>query len=109
MWLEVCAYLLRGALIIDNFCSVVYEADLDSTDRESGLEVSSFSVGPRTVSPVWEDVPAQIRLDPSVIFGSGFHPTTRLCLDSLVELLAMINRSRALYMAWGVWVLRNKK
>lgn len=65
--------------------SIIYQADLDYSDWEAGQEISSFSVGDLTVAPVWEHTPAQIRLDPSVIFGSGFHPSTRLCIETLLK------------------------
>jgi ribosomal protein L11 methyltransferase len=65
--------------------SLIYEADLDYHDWEAGHAISAFTVGDLTVAPVWDPAPADIRLDPSVIFGSGFHPTTRLCLEALLE------------------------
>ncbi|MCK9293441.1 MAG: 50S ribosomal protein L11 methyltransferase [Desulfobulbaceae bacterium] len=68
-------------------CNVVYQADLDYCDWEAGQFISSFTVGGITVSPVWEKGPADIRLDPSVIFGSGFHPTTRVCLETVINYL----------------------
>ncbi len=68
----------------DNNCSIIYQADLSYEDWEAGQQITTFSVGSFTVAPVWEKGPADIRLDPSVIFGSGFHPTTRTCL-SLVD------------------------
>lgn len=39
------------------------------------------------VVPEWEDIPdngrTALRLDPGLIFGSGSHPTTRMCLAAL--------------------------
>jgi len=67
---------------------LIYEADLDYTDWEAGREIEPFTVGGLTVAPVWEKTPADIRLDPSVIFGSGFHPSTRLCLEGLFKYTA---------------------
>lgn len=67
---------------------LIYEADLDYTDWEAGREIEPFTVGGLTVAPVWEKTPADIRLDPSVIFGSGFHPSTRLCLEGLLKFTA---------------------
>lgn len=67
----------------EHHCQVIYQADLDYTDWESGQEIRPFSLGGLTVAPVWETGPADIRLDPSVIFGTGFHPSTRLCLETL--------------------------
>lgn len=62
---------------------VIYQADLDYADWEAGQDITAFSLGGLTVAPVWEEGPADIRLDPSVIFGTGFHPSTRLCLETL--------------------------
>ncbi len=62
---------------------VIYQADLDYADWEAGQDITTFSVAGLTVAPVWESGPADIRLDPSVIFGTGFHPSTRLCLETL--------------------------
>ncbi len=86
--------------------TVLYEAKLNYQDWEAGLDITSFSVPPLVVSPLWEEhlleeqthgkekktevnnakqIP--IRLDPSVIFGSGFHPTTRLCLQTIADIM----------------------
>jgi len=68
---------------------IIYQADLDYRDWEAGTVIGRFSTKTLTVCPVWEYIAdrepdtAQILLDPSVIFGSGFHATTRLCLETL--------------------------
>jgi ribosomal protein L11 methyltransferase len=69
-----------------NSCSVVYEANMDYRDWENGSEIFPFCVGPLRIAPVWDGAEADIVLDPSVIFGNGFHSTTRLCLESLTDL-----------------------
>ncbi len=66
-------------------CNIIYQADLDYIDWESGQDISAFTVDGLTVAPVWETGPADIHLDPSIIFGSGFHPTTRACLQTLLQ------------------------
>ena len=66
-------------------CRLFYQADLDYADWEMGREVVPFTVGPLTIAPVWDPGEADIRIDPSVVFGNGFHPSTRLCLQSLVN------------------------
>ena len=68
--------------------SLIYQADLDYQDWEAGHAIAPFSVDGLTVAPVWAAGKADIHLDPSVIFGSGFHPTTRLCLEILLKYLA---------------------
>ncbi len=71
----------------DNNCQLAYEADLSYKDWEAGHDITSFDAAGMTISPVWETGPADIRLDPSVIFGSGFHPTTRTCLELIMKYL----------------------
>ena len=66
-------------------CNLFYQADIDYKDWEMGLEVVPFSVGPLTVAPAWDAGEADIKIDPSVVFGNGFHPSTRLCLEALVR------------------------
>lgn len=66
-------------------CPLFYQADLDYADWEMGRDITPFSVGPLTVAPIWDQSEADIRIDPSVVFGNGFHPSTRLCLESLVN------------------------
>jgi ribosomal protein L11 methyltransferase len=75
-----------------NSCRLFYQADLDYDDWEMGREVVPFSVGPLTIAPVWNREPADIRIDPSVVFGNGFHPSTRLCLETLVSCRAKLSR-----------------
>ena len=72
-------------LCCQNSCRLFYQADLDYNDWEMGREVVPFTVGPLKVAPIWSSEPADIKIDPSVVFGNGFHPSTRLCLESLVN------------------------
>jgi ribosomal protein L11 methyltransferase len=66
-------------------CTVTYQADLDYTDWEAGREIAPFKVEDISIAPLWTPGNADILIDPSVIFGSGFHPSTRLCLETLVK------------------------
>lgn len=77
-----------------NEATILYEANLNYQDWEAGLDITTFSVPPLVVAPLWEVEKLQlqegeiaIHLDPSVIFGSGFHPTTRLCLQVLSDII----------------------
>lgn len=72
----------------DNNSQLVYEADLSYKDWEAGYDITSFTTAGTKIAPVWEEGPADIKLDPSVIFGSGFHPTTRTCLEMINQYLA---------------------
>ena len=45
-------------------------------------------IGPLWVGPPWERMPADalaVVIDPGRAFGTGAHPTTRLCLELLLE------------------------
>lgn len=87
--------------LIQNICrrsgaQIIYQADLDYRDWEAGVVIAPFSTKTLSIRPAWEQSAftdseeglQEIVLDPSVIFGSGFHPTTRLCLETL-ELLML--------------------
>jgi len=75
---------------------VTYQADLAYEDWEAGGAVTGFTTRRCAVRPVWEaaDEPlppgrdaVEIVLDPSVVFGTGFHPSTRMCLEMIEDLL----------------------
>ena len=65
--------------------SFVEESDWENNWREY---YKPIPVGEKlTVVPAWEELPADgrlpLRLDPGLIFGTGSHPTTRMCLAEL--------------------------
>ena len=72
-------------------CQLFYQADIDYNDWEMGQEVVPFKVDSLTVAPIWNTDPADIKIDPSVVFGNGFHPSTRLCLQTLVRYRKVLN------------------
>ncbi len=46
-------------------------------------------IGPLWVGPPWNEAPADaiaVEIDPGQAFGTGAHPTTRLCLELLLDL-----------------------
>ncbi|MDQ7843760.1 MAG: 50S ribosomal protein L11 methyltransferase [Armatimonadota bacterium] len=52
-----------------------------------------FAVGRLWITPTWDRTPAPegsvvVELDPGMAFGSGQHPSTRLCLDVVSRLVA---------------------
>jgi ribosomal protein L11 methyltransferase len=88
---------LVEAICQQSGAKILYEANLNYQDWEAGLDITTFSVPPLTVAPLWEAEQFSgkgeeilIKLDPSVIFGSGFHPTTRLCLQVINDILTTI-------------------
>ncbi len=77
---------------------IIYEANLNYQDWEAGLDITTFSVPPLVIAPLWEvdqlDIKEEeipIQLDPSVIFGSGFHHSTRMCLETISDILCSNN------------------
>ena len=76
---------LIGEICKEHGCKLIYQADLDYADWEAGQEIAPFEVAGVSVAPVWHGTKADINIDPSVIFGSGFHPSTRLCQETLLK------------------------
>ena len=70
--------------------SSVEDSDWENNWREyyKPIEVGEKLV----VVPAWEDAPEDgrlpLRLDPGLIFGTGSHPTTRMCLAALEQYAA---------------------
>jgi ribosomal protein L11 methyltransferase len=77
------------------------------------LTQSQFSPVPVTddfwIVPTWHDVPAQaktvIRLDPGLAFGTGTHPTTRMCLQWIARNGAALQGKEALDYGCGSGIL----
>ena len=69
--------------------TIIYQAELGYRDWEAGTDIGPFATRFLAIRPLWENYGPcaegrrEIVLDPSVIFGSGFHATTRLCLETL--------------------------
>lgn len=78
---------LVHTICTDTGAKIIYQADLSYEDWEAGQKIEPFSIGDLSIAPIWDNSPADILLDPSVVFGSGFHPSTRLCLEALLKYL----------------------
>lgn len=94
VWMEDATAVLffhkaKDSLVKDicetNKCRLIYQADLPYRDWEASQDITGFNIDSLRIAPVWDNGPADIRIDPSVIFGSGFHPTTRICLELLLK------------------------
>jgi ribosomal protein L11 methyltransferase len=64
---------------------------LDYKTWQAGEELKPFKVGNLVMCPPWENCMIEereilIHLDPCVVFGTGYHPTTRSCLKALWEI-----------------------
>ncbi|MBW2305905.1 MAG: 50S ribosomal protein L11 methyltransferase [Deltaproteobacteria bacterium] len=60
-------------------------------DWEAGDKIRTYRTGPLRIRPPWESggffpEEGDIIIDPGVVFGSGLHPSTRLCLDAIIRL-----------------------
>ena len=83
---------------------------LDYQSWQAGDELKPFRIGPLVVCPPWEEGvggPGEtlIKLDPSVVFGTGYHPTTRSCLRALVEIYWKEKPRRVLDLGTGSGIL----
>lgn len=61
---------------------------MDYRDWQAGEDLKPFRIENLVICPPWEAAEITedeilIRLDPGVVFGTGFHPTTRACLKAL--------------------------
>jgi ribosomal protein L11 methyltransferase len=104
--LELAAYTdgIVGARIARAF-GAAQEADVpaDWSDRWRTFHKPARA-GPFWVGPGWEGAPGDaiaIVIDPGLAFGTGAHPTTRLCL----ELLPSLRRGALLDVGCGSGVL----
>ena len=65
-------------------------------------------VGPLWIGPAWEAPPddaVAVVIEPARAFGTGGHPTTRLCLELLVELRSELGTASLLDVGCGSGVL----
>jgi ribosomal protein L11 methyltransferase len=80
---EAFAHQMRLSLLTRNV--------LDYKAWQAGEELKPFNVGNLVMCPPWENCMIEegeilIHLDPCVVFGTGYHPTTRSCLEALWEI-----------------------
>ena len=84
---DLAAHLGRAGFEADFHVEAVASHDWANEWRENfpPLEIGRF-----LIVPSWEDAPKSdkipIELDPGLAFGTGQHPTTRMCLELLGEL-----------------------
>jgi ribosomal protein L11 methyltransferase len=65
-------------------------------------------IGPLWIGPPWEEVPSgavTVVIEPARAFGTGAHPTTRLCAELLVDLRAELGGAGVLDVGCGSGVL----
>jgi ribosomal protein L11 methyltransferase len=86
------------------------ETVLNYADWEAGQHLKPTRVAGFYLCPVWETPQPEsgdlvIRLEPGLAFGSGYHPTTRLCLQLLRRLYEEEAPARVLDLGAGTGVL----
>jgi len=66
---------------------ILYYTKIPYFEWESGKYIKEFSIGDISIKPIWEynKNSESIYIDPSVAFGSGFHPTTRMIMESFYD------------------------
>jgi ribosomal protein L11 methyltransferase len=84
--------------------------ELNYTDWEAGQAFRPTRIAGFYLCPIWEDPEPRpgdllIRLEPGLAFGSGYHPTTRLCLRLLVRIFEEGPVTRVLDLGTGTGVL----
>src|SRR4030043_355601 len=83
---------------------------LDYKAWQAGEELKPFKVGNLVISPPRENERVEegeilVRLDPCVVFGTGYHPTTRSCLRALWEIYQKERPKRVLDLGTGSGIL----
>lgn len=86
------------------------ETVLNYEDWEAGYPLAPRRVGRFYLCPPWEPAaPAPdehlIWIDPGVAFGSGFHPTTRICLQLIEHVYSLEHLPRVLDLGTGTGIL----
>ena len=83
---------------------------LDYKAWQAGEELKPFQVGNLIISPPWEHAKVEagevlVHLDPNVVFGTGYHPTTRTCLEALWRIYQKERPRRVLDLGTGSGIL----
>ncbi len=103
---EVRAWLARNPAL-GCFLSAT---DLNYTDWEAGQALKPIRVAGFYLCPIWEEPQPEpgditVRLEPGLAFGSGCHPTTRMCLSLLRQVYETDPSQQVLDLGTGTGVL----
>jgi ribosomal protein L11 methyltransferase len=84
--------------------------DLNYADWEAGQALKPTRVAGFYLCPIWEETQPRpgditLHLEPGLAFGSGYHPTTRLCLRLLRQVFEMGKPRQVLDLGTGTGVL----
>jgi ribosomal protein L11 methyltransferase len=83
---------------------------MDYRDWQAGEDLKPFGIEKLVICPPWEETEIAkdeilILLDPGVVFGAGFHPTTRGCLTALWDIYQMDCPEKVLDIGTGTGIL----
>jgi len=83
---------------------------MDYRDWQAGEDFNPFRIERLVICPSWGDAgigedEILIRLDPGVVFGTGFHPTTRGCLMALWRIYQVESPQKVLDIGTGTGIL----
>jgi ribosomal protein L11 methyltransferase len=83
---------------------------LDYKAWQAGEELRPFKIGNLVFSPPWENAvigkeETLVYVDPCVVFGTGYHPTTRSCLRALWEIYQKERPGKMLDLGTGSGIL----
>ncbi len=83
---------------------------MDYKSWQAGEELKPFTVGNLVIAPPWEECQIEqgqilVLLDPCVVFGTGYHPTTRSCLNALREIYQKERPRTVLDLGTGTGIL----
>jgi len=86
------------------------ETELNYADWEAGQPFQAVSLAGFYLCPIWDppSPPAGdilIRMEPGLAFGSGYHPTTRMCLELLRRVFATDPPREVLDLGTGTGIL----
>jgi ribosomal protein L11 methyltransferase len=84
--------------------------ELNYADWEAGQPLKAASMAGFHLCPVWETPrpgagETVLRLEPGLAFGSGYHPTTRRCLELLRRVYELDAPARVLDLGTGTGIL----
>jgi len=92
---EGAATVAAAALAASDGADTLRIESIAAVDEQDWVRLTQAQFGPCQITPAfwivptWSEVPAQarevIRLDPGRAFGTGTHPTTRMCLRWIAE------------------------
>ncbi len=102
--------VIRSILKCDPSLRLIDRFTMNYHDWQGGDELGPFRVGKMVFIPPWENVTVRadelpILLDPSVVFGTGLHPTTRGCLEALWKLYQKDTPQSVLDLGTGTGIL----